>query len=239
MGYWLKLYTDILDDPKYFKLSDSAKLGMYEIYLVGKKVENGETTGQLPSLDEIAFYTRKSIEWWQPVIQELINLKIISEDGGVIKNFIKRQEAIPDSERSKQYRARCNASVMNGDTELSRELTFRDGEKNKNKNTEVEVDVNPGAGSRFSSIFVRETQIPELTGGVIRWTDAIKKLTPAKVTDDDLINGIHACQDKGYSIVGLHSVVNPAIVAMQNRLKSGKRDGPIKKHMTPQGEVIE
>ncbi len=231
MGYWLKLYTDILDDPKYFKLSDRAKLGMYEIYLVAKKVENGETTGQLPSLDEIAFYTRKSIEWWQPVIQELINLEIISDDGHVIKNFIKRQEAIPDSERSKQYRVRCNAAVMNGDTQPSRELTFRDGEKNKNKNTEVEVD--PAIGSKFAAVFVEETHIPELTGGVYRWTDAIRKLIAAKVTPEDLKAGIHACQDKGYSIVGLHSVLILPLWPCKNRLKSGKRDGPIKTVLPP------
>lgn len=112
------------------------------------------------------------------------------------------------------------------------------GDVNGGSSTEPPDDAEISLGSKFASVFVQETHIPELTGGVLRWTDAIRKLIAAKVTPEDLKAGIHACQDKGYSIVGLHSVVNPAIVAMQNRLKQRGRDAPQKKHLTPQGEEI-
>jgi len=115
MGYWIKSYTDILDDPKYFKLSTNAQLAMHECFLIAKKLEKDELTGILPSLEDIAFYTRKSLEFWEGAIKELIDVGIIIEkdNGYLIKNYIKRQTAIPDNERMKQYRKRINDERMN------------------------------------------------------------------------------------------------------------------------------
>ena len=146
-----------------------------------------------------------------------------------------------------------NQPGLNKDREAPSTIPSRSGvtrEQNTVKLSKVKISEVKGApepnddpkthpGSHFSAIFVEETHIPELTGGVLRWSDAVQKLIKAGVTEDDLRTGIHAMQDKNYSIVGLQSVVNPAIVAMQNRLKQRGREGPIKKHVTPQGEVIE
>jgi len=134
MGYWLKLYTDILEDRKYFELSEKAKLGMFEALLVCKRLENGELTGCLPSIDDIAFHTRKTVDEWKDILPELVNIGFIEivEDKNIVKNYVKRQSAIPDSERSKQYRKRRNDGVMDGVTIESQNnhesVTERDGE---------------------------------------------------------------------------------------------------------------
>ena len=139
MGYWLKLYTDILDDPKYFKLSKEARLGMYELLLVAKKIENGELTGQLPCVEDIAFYTRRPVEEWQKVMPELVSIGLITDqDNPVITNYIKRQDAIPPDERMKQHRKKRNDSVMNDDTQMQRDCN--DNVTNRNGETEAEAD---------------------------------------------------------------------------------------------------
>jgi len=163
MGYWLKLYTDVLDDPKYFRLSEEAKLGMYELMLVAKKVENGEMTGNLPPIDEIAFHTRKTSEHWEKIMPELeaIGFVVIERDIPKVKNYVKRQGAIPSETRVKQYRKKRNDGVMGDVTELKREcnelVTNRNGDKNKNKKqirkeTEEELINTPNIYSRFQSI---------------------------------------------------------------------------------------
>ena len=134
MGYWLKLYTDILDDPKYFKLSDAAKLGFYEILLVAKKIEGGDITGKLPSIDDIAFHTRKSVDQWNEILPEFESLGMIEyiEDKPTIKNYKKRQESIPVKERVKQYRKRRNDNSMDTNTisihECNEDVTESNGE---------------------------------------------------------------------------------------------------------------
>ena len=134
MGYWLKLYTDILDDPKYFKLSKEARLGMYELLLVAKKIENGELTGQLPCIEDIAFFTRRPVEEWQKVMPELVSVGIVSDDDiPLIKNYIKRQDAIDPETRMKQYRKKRNDSVMSKETEVQRECNENATKRNNNR----------------------------------------------------------------------------------------------------------
>ena len=97
-GYWLKLYTEILDDPKYYRLSDNAKLGMYELMLVAKKTGQD---GHLPSVDDIEFYTRRSAEWWNAVIDELKRIEFIvaNDTGDKIRKFEDRQRALTNNEK--------------------------------------------------------------------------------------------------------------------------------------------
>lgn len=123
-GYWLKLYTEILDDPKYFRLSDAAKLGMVELMLVAKKTDKD---GSLPCIDDIAFFTRRSVEWWAPVIKELITINYLVEDGEdiTIRKFSERQAAIENAERMKQSRIASHKKEFSHepDTEMLRNET--------------------------------------------------------------------------------------------------------------------
>ncbi len=144
-GYWLKLYTEILDDPKYYRLSDNAKLGMYELMIVAKKVD---MDGWLPSLDDICFYTRRSAEWWQPVIDELERIHFVEEDedGVIIRKFAERQAAVPDDERQRMYRKNRHAKEFNNEetvTNESRNVTERRNREEKEIEKEEEADSAP------------------------------------------------------------------------------------------------
>jgi len=102
-GYWLKLYTEILEDPKYSRLSDNAKLGMYELMLVAKRFGD---EGILPNVDDIAFYTRRQPEWWTAVLKELDSIHFITntDDGCIIRKFSERQAPADGKTRAKMSR---------------------------------------------------------------------------------------------------------------------------------------
>lgn len=137
-GYWLKLYTEILDDPKYHRLSDTAKLGMVELMVVAKK--NG-ANGDLPTLDDICFYTRRAKEWWIPVIDELKSISFLVENGSneKIRKFEERQAPADGAERTRMSRVAkqhteytCNDPV----TKVSQSVTenrlkIKDSEKSR------------------------------------------------------------------------------------------------------------
>lgn len=255
MGYWIKVYTDILDDPKYYKLSEKAKLGMYELMLVAKKLENGKLTGELPSIDEIAFHTRKSIEFWREAMKELIEVGIIVEKqpGYLIKNYVKRQQAIPPDERMRQWRKKTNDQRMDDDesiqlthcsdddTERSVNETFRNGEKRREEKEksrerdreEVEKSTKNDDDNRLTelllSTFAGETGITTTNQSDM---DALKRLVTAKASKNDLIGGIQYMRENNYPIVGIKSILNPTIVEMSKRTvkKRGPDDEDYKKY---------
>ena len=219
MGYWMKLYTDILDDEKVMcDLSDTGQLGMFFIFLVAKKLDN-PVVGTIQS---ICFQTRKPTEFWNKALPELVSTGILLEKNGTytVKNFEKRQIPIDPTERSRQSRKnKNNATQMQRNCNVSDDL--RHGEKRREeKEREVEVEnTTPSAFSDLSVAFVNTSGLPELSGGVKKYTESINKMVKLGVTPNDLETAIKELREKNYDITGPGSCVNPAIIVM------GKRKG--------------
>src|SRR3990167_2331293 len=95
---WIKLYTEILSDPKMGQMTDGLWRRTMELFLLAGKSGNG---GYLPSLQDIAWMLRIDTEQLSREIQELKELVILSEDedGLYVTNFIARQGADSDAER--------------------------------------------------------------------------------------------------------------------------------------------
>lgn len=238
-GYWLKLYTEILDNPEYYRLSDNAKLGIYELLITAKKVDED---GLLPTLEDIAFYTRRDEAWWTPVIQELQKIKfLIIDDTGnlLIRNFANKQAPVDDAERKRQERARKHASEYkdNDSHELVTELSRNVMESRNRVETEVEtdvetdVDVPPSGGNGNGSIDPLLTTFHELTmlptpttpQDKERWNLSISQMHMAGVTSEILSQAITELQDKRYKIAGPWSVVKPAIICLESRHEAERR----------------
>jgi hypothetical protein len=134
-GYWLKLYTEILEDPKYHRLSDTAKLGMIELMLVAKKVD---MDGEIPSIEDVSFYTRRSVEWWKPVFEELLSIEYLVTNGTetIIRKFAERQAALEPAERQRLSREIKHKKEFRHEpvTDMSQKVTERREE------TETETD---------------------------------------------------------------------------------------------------
>ena len=174
MGYWLKLYTDILDDEKVIcNLSDTGQLGMFFIFLVAKKLDSAN----VGSKSTISFHSRKPADFWDKALPELQRAGIVIEQDGsfIVVNFDKRQEKIESTERSRQSRKKANADTFCNDnaTQVQRDCNDIDvnryGEKSKSKSKrrdreEIEVEKECEIAPNFYSEFSQIIAIP-LMGG--------------------------------------------------------------------------
>lgn len=105
--YWIKLYHEILDDPKMGKLQDHLWRRAIELFLIAGESEDA---GRLPKLADLAWRLRVSED---DVTQDLEALAIYDveivnqqEDGWYVTKFADRQAAVPSEERGRRFRDR-------------------------------------------------------------------------------------------------------------------------------------
>jgi hypothetical protein len=103
--YWLKLYTEILDDPKMALLPHKTWRRVIEMFLISKDTSND---GYLPDIDTIAWRLRISKREMEKDMQSLLETGIIMQQEGryYIKNFVKRQSPSTNAERQRQFKER-------------------------------------------------------------------------------------------------------------------------------------
>lgn len=111
--YWIKLYDEILDDPKMGRLSDGAFRLCINLFLLANK--NDPRDGSLPDVEDIAWTLRLSNETAQQHLAELERAEIITVNNGdlVVTNFEKRQAAVTVNDRVKQFRERKRKEQFN------------------------------------------------------------------------------------------------------------------------------
>ena len=144
MSYsWLKLYVDILDDPKMGRMSDYLFRSTILFFLVACK--NGGS-GELPDRDSLAWLLRKEVKEIDDVIGCLIECGIVIQREGkcIVKNYVKRQSPMNFNERQIKHR--------NGMPKISHEnVTLTDSDSDSNtdveSDTDVETEIEPDSDS--------------------------------------------------------------------------------------------
>lgn len=104
--YWIKLYHEVLDDPKMGRLTDRLFRRTIQCFLLAGEVDRG---GLLPPLDDISWRLRPiPIEELETDFADLAGMGILhkTKDGWIVTNFARRQAPIPDAERMRRYRER-------------------------------------------------------------------------------------------------------------------------------------
>lgn len=103
--YWIKLYIEILHDPKMGVLSDRLWRRTIEIFLIAGDYNQ---KGKLPSLDHMAWMLRMSAEPLESDLVELQKKKIVDYIDGdwYVVNFADRQRKRTSTERVRRYRER-------------------------------------------------------------------------------------------------------------------------------------
>lgn len=148
-GYWIKLYIEILDDPKMAKLPDRLWRRMIELFLVAGQLGGIEKNGNIPDLLSLAWLLRVQTDVLELDMKQLETTGMIKRtlEGWNIVNFAKRQAAVPPKERTKQYRTRkhhdeytCNESVTKSHVDQNR------SDQNKNRKEEDKNKNNARAG---------------------------------------------------------------------------------------------
>jgi DnaD/phage-associated family protein len=137
--YWIKLYHEMLHDPKMGKMSDHLYRRTIELFLMaGEEAKDG----QLPSLDNMAWIFRVDPDELETDLFELQKVGILSSMNGewYVTNFVKRQEPMDKSEymqrkREENKREKYYQPVTNGNTEPDKIRIEVDTESEKEPTT--------------------------------------------------------------------------------------------------------
>lgn len=127
--YWIKLYHEMLDDPKMGMMSDRHYRRTIELFLMAGDFDQD---GLLPSVTDMAWRLRLSHDELEQDLQELSKVEIVSqnEDGSwYVTKFAERQSADSNTERWRKWRERqLKQDYYGSDTDNQRDTndTFED-----------------------------------------------------------------------------------------------------------------
>lgn len=232
--YWIKLYHEILDDPKMGRLSDSLFRRTIELFLIAGDYDR---EGELPPPVDIAWRLRVPEGELEPRLQALRAVGILSlePDGQwIVAHFKQRQSAEPTALRSRHYREFSQKNKFRHETATKRDADIDvdiDIDKEEAEEKEEDADEDEGGGSPQNELvetFMKHTRIPLNTGGADKWAEALARMKKAGVEKADIINALGECAGKGIVIANLGSIVNPAIISMARRKAKAEAEGPAK-----------
>ncbi len=143
-NYWIKLYHEILEDPKMGRLPDRTWRRAIEIFLLA-----GETNGNgtLPPPSDIAWRLRTTEAEVMEDLEALATAGIVEPNGDHwhVINFAKRQAATGNAERQQQWRDRQRKSQYYNDDETDEQQGHNDpGNENvtsRYADTDIDIDI--------------------------------------------------------------------------------------------------
>jgi hypothetical protein len=216
--YWMKLYIEILDDPKMATMPDRAWRRTIEIFLVAKKINKD---GHLPDTRQIAWLLRMSADELEHDLIQIASTGIIVQEvgGWFIPKFAQRQAAVPDAERKAQERVRKQSQQYYGDvTNQSRNVTQRTEDRLTEADTETEINNNGSDLSKMSAFVANLCKVQEFSGGTEAWYGGLKALKSMGATEQDITHGFLALKSnkrKNYTVVGPQSLITAVSNVMQ------------------------
>ena len=220
--YWIKLYIEILDDPKMGRLTDRLAWRTIQLFLLAGDI-NG--SGKLPSVDDMSWRLRLKPEELETDLADLASSGIVHKDNDhwIVTKFEDRQAPVSDAERMRRYRGRKQKALYYGNEPSDDTVTIRnvdtDIDTESDIDTDKEEEVNPdGIYADLSVAFCNKTKLPELTGGPQAWYESLNRMGEAGVQPIDIEKAVDILRDKNYSIVRLSSVENTAIGEMSKRV---------------------
>lgn len=143
---WFRFYHEALDDPKVQRLTPTLfKAWVNLLCLAARK------GGRLPSVDDIAFSLRASVNDAQQYIDELILLGLldISPKGDVTPHNWQGRQYKSDSsaERTRKYRKRLNKAVSDGGCDVTCDAL----EQNRTEQSRAETEQTDSDAERSSA----------------------------------------------------------------------------------------
>ena len=123
-GYvWLKLFTDLIDEPEFMQLTDKAKAVYFEVYILAGRSDAGGliTSGDKPAkVDQLACFLRRTTNELQGALDELQSTGLIDlQDGQItVRRFGNEQGPSAEDTRAKwreyqrESRARARGEIL-------------------------------------------------------------------------------------------------------------------------------
>lgn len=174
--YWIKLYHEILDDPKMATMDNDLWRFVIELFLAAGKINKG---GYLPKPKQISWILRRDTEEVEGYLELAIEAGIIEsvEGGYTVINFEKRQAASTDKERKEQQRERDRKKQYYG-TDQSQEchevVTNRETDQNR-----TDTDQNRTEKPSPFELIPQNLRTPEF---IEKWKDWLLYLSEKKKT---------------------------------------------------------
>jgi hypothetical protein len=232
MAYsWIKLYHEILHDPKMARLSEHLWNLTIKVFLMAGE---NEKKGLLPPIQDMSWTLRIGAEELEISLHELESLKItaLTKRGWMVKNFEKRQSAMSDAERQRVSRSKKKSVTF-----PSRHVTknVQDIDKTREDKDKTDAAGKPAndfqkSQQLFIDKFCELTGIPEqdhksksfgsLWGGPSAYV--VKTLNGSAL--EYLGKAVKKLRDAGMTISTPKSVVN-TIMAIYGEKKTPQDDG--------------
>ena len=226
-NYWMKLWFDILRDPKMGMLPDRLWRRVIELFLLAG--QNSED-GILPDVEEIAWQLNKSAQAINNDLEKIRETGIVARnDDGVwfVTNFKKRNAPVKNAKRVKDFRRRERYEKSNEDvTEVKREcnetlqLRYQEEQKNRLTDLTTTTTVLPSDFQPFAEVYELVTgSEPKLLNAEI---EAVSEILKAGGTPDDFRSALQGMQDKDYTIASMASALTWTLKDI-NKRKQPKR----------------
>ena len=143
-NYWIKLYHEILHDPKMGRLPDHLWRRFIELCLLAGEHDDD---GTLPTVPDMAWTLRMNEEQLTADLHELQDAGFAHQDNGwwIVTNFAKRQAPVSSAERVSRYRDRKRKEQYYGNDGVTDGVTNRytDTDTEVDTDTELDIDVPP------------------------------------------------------------------------------------------------
>jgi hypothetical protein len=138
--YWIKLYHEILDDPKMGSLSDRLWRRVIELFLLAGDYDKD---GQLPDLEWMAWRIRRTAEEIETDLVEIAKAGIVESKGGMweVANFAERQAKSPATERTQRWRREKVQGHLWGDTKRSGDESVTKSQPEEEEEEEIDIRV--------------------------------------------------------------------------------------------------
>lgn len=220
--YWMKLYIEILDDPKMATLPDRIWRRIIELFLIAKRTGKD---GHIPETRQLAWMLRMNADDLEHDMMQISSTGIVEREvnGWFIPKFMERQSAVPDRERKAQQRERDHSRQYNGNvTDSSRNVTQSTESDNRVQSTESETEQSRETPAPFDIIqHTLETKGIIVSG--VADIRAINDLVTAGAQSEDILEAIawKADHNNGRPLQYASQIIGPAKTAIAKRLQVG------------------
>lgn len=226
--YWIKLYHEILDDPKMGRLPDALFRRAIELFLMAGDYDR---EGALPPLADMAWRLHADEAELGAQMAQLAALDILSrgaDESWQVAHFSERQAPAPPAERMRRSRTSARREFGTDGVDGCETVAKRNTDTDTDADTETEqmADADAEAESvaagslrktELVQVFMDLTGLPLFPGDEAKWAKALARMQHAGVTAPDLTQAVEECRAKGLTIASLASLVNPAIIARSRR----------------------
>ena len=138
--YWIKLYHEILDDPKMGLLPDRLWRRIIELFLMAGELDQ---EGELPPLCEMAWRLRIPEADLAADLEQIEALCIVhrTDDTWIVTRFADRQARDSDAERQRRYRERKRKTARYGHADDTSSVTDDVTDSVTTRNTDIDIDI--------------------------------------------------------------------------------------------------